>query len=846
MIFISIGAVLIIIISALLFRFFVHPILRRSEQSDSHFKTLLMQSMEAVILQNADGTIKLINDRAAELLDLRIPVEKESYPDIYTDRLLDEKGEKLKREFAPFDRVLKTQDKVRNLITGIQTPGNGHIRWLLVNASPVFSDDRKLSHVIITLLDITELKESEESVRRIRYNLEESQKIAQLGSFEIGQDESILFSNEVTELLSWSEGSIPTDLKGFMQFVSEDDRETTASTIHFALTERKGFELECAVNHCGRVRFIHAIGRPVEDRSGNFIRIMGVLMNITERKAIAEKLELISRVYENSIEGIMITSPDGTIQMVNAAFTNITGYTETETIGKTPKILQSSHHDPEFYRDFWKSLTLNKNWKGEIWNRRKSGEAYPQYLSITAVADEHGKVIHYIAVFHDLTDIKQKEEKINIISYYDVLTRLPNRILFMDRLSVAIRKAERSNSKLCLIFIDLDRFKNVNDSFGHTAGDLLIKKISKVIAKNMRSGDTISRSSGDEFLILLEHIKSPGDAAQIALDLQKNMSQPVTIEGNEIIVTSSLGLAFYPDDGIEPGDLVKNSEAAMYIAKEKGRGGLQFFTPAINNRVVENLKMESQLRKSLEKENFVVYYQPRIDVKSGLIVGAEALVRWINPEGQLINPSQFIPLAEETGLILELGEWVLNTACKQAKHWQDKAYKLSLSVNLSSRQFQQKNLGEIIDKALITSGFSPECLELEITESLAMKDVEKTIATLHSMRQIGIQFSLDDFGTGYSSLYYLKHFPIHWLKIDQSFIRDINQDMNDNAIVTTIISMAKNLKLLVIAEGVETEDQMRFLREQGCDQVQGFLYSPPVSASEFEKTLTLMNTRKVK
>jgi diguanylate cyclase (GGDEF)-like protein len=482
----------------------------------------------------------------------------------------------------------------------------------------------------------------------------------------------------------------------------------------------------------------------------------------------------------------------------------------------------------------WQDLEQKGSWQGEVWNRRKNGEIFPEYLSISVVRNSEGEITNYVAVFADVTEKKNAEERIRHMANHDPLTQLANRTLFNDRLNLALANAERSGECLAIMYLDLDRFKNINDTLGHPTGDEIIKTVAQRLEEVLRDGDTISRLGGDEFTILLPGIGSERDAAIVASKLLKSMALPHTVDGREIFITASIGIAIYPNDGLTRDDLIKNADSALYHAKERGRDSFQFYTQAMNASALERFSLESGLRRALERQEFVLFFQPQADLSSGRLVGAEALIRWQHSELGLVPPGQFIPLLEETGLIVPVGEWVLQEACRQAREWQQQGHRpVRISVNISPMQFKKGELVTLVRAALADSGLAPSLLELEITESSLMDDVEENVAILQRLKAMGVQLAIDDFGTGFSSLSYLKRFPIDVLKIDQSFVRDVTEDPEDAAIAAAIIALGQTLELKVIAEGVETADQLAFLRQRRCDLVQGYLISRPVPPAEF-------------
>ncbi|WP_051694030.1 sensor domain-containing protein [Desulfohalovibrio reitneri] len=559
---------------------------------------------------------------------------------------------------------------------------------------------------------------------------------------------------------------------------------------------------------------------------------------IGERRVAQQELQLMGRVFEHSLDGITITDVDGTILQVNPAFTHITGYTEDEVVGKNPRILKSDRHGPEFYKEMWRSLLETGTWEGEIWNRRKSGEAYPEWLSISALKNAEDETTHYVAVFHDITEIKRSEELLKHQAYHDALTGLPNRLLLLDRLDVAIQHARRQDERLALIFMDLDNFKNINDSMGHSFGDLLLMAVAHRLKGVLREQDSVARLGGDEFVVMVEEVRTDNDPMVVGERIMDALHVPFQIKGRDIYVTGSVGVTYYPEDGDTPESLIKNADTAMYRAKEAGRNQIRLFTRAMNERALQRLELERAMRRAIDNEEFEVFYQPKVHAATGGIIGMEALVRWRREDGSLVSPADFIPLAEENGMIASIDAQVLRKALADTRAWHDAGHgHLAVAVNLSARQLQNPALPESLGQAIRESGLDPSLVEFEITETAIMTSVERGVETLRRIRETGAHIAVDDFGTGYSSLYYLKRFPIRGLKIDRSFTRDLTHDPDDAAIVRAIISMARSLGLHVTAEGVETADQMHALRKLDCDFLQGYLLARPMPPEEFATLL---------
>jgi len=563
-----------------------------------------------------------------------------------------------------------------------------------------------------------------------------------------------------------------------------------------------------------------------------------VVHDISGRRAAERQARLFERVFRNALEGICITDPEGVIVAVNPAFTTITGFPAADALGNTPRILKSHHHDDAFYEDMWRALVEEGRWEDEIWNRRKNGEVYPEWLSISAIPGPTGLTEYYVAVFHDITELKAKESQIQHQANHDALTGLPNRALLRDRLGMAINGARREGRKVAVLSVDLDNFKQVNDSLGHMVGDIYLQQAAEQMRQMVRPQDTLARVGGDEFVVVLQDVQSERDAAQVAERLLARFTEPVRVQEHELFVGASVGIALFPDDGDDPDTLVRNADIAMSRAKEQGKRRYHLFTPAMNERAVRRLSLEGDLHRALAAGHIIAHYQPRVDLNTGLITGMEALARWTRADGSQEHPAEFIPLAESTGLIVPLGEHMLRLACAKTRALHDAGHEnLHVAVNLSVHQFRHANLVGMVADVLRETGLPPHLLELEITESTIVTDVDHTLRKLNLLAEMGIALSVDDFGTGYSSLYQLKNLPLTSLKIDRSFIRDIPDDPNDAAIAATIITMADRLGLRVVAEGVETPEQLNFLLLEGCHEVQGFLFSRPLPPDDFTALL---------
>jgi len=543
-------------------------------------------------------------------------------------------------------------------------------------------------------------------------------------------------------------------------------------------------------------------------------------------------LRLSKQVIDASLDGVVITNAEGIIEAVNPAFTKLTGYGADEVIGKTPAVLRSGRHDVTFYERMWGSLHQTGYWQGEIWNRRKSGEVYPEWLTITEIRDDFGGEHKYAGVFSDISERKDAEQKIRALAYYDALTGLPNRRLFQDRLGLALPLMKRHGQQLAVLFIDLDLFKRINDTLGHDVGDAVLCEMAERLKACVRESDTVARMGGDEFTILQPDVKDANNAVYLATRIIASLREPFCIGNRELYVTSSVGIALYPSDGNTPAELIKNADTAMYRAKELGRNNHQLYTGAMNAESVERLTMESHLGQAIERGELSLNYQVKVDLESNRTSGVEALLRWHNDDLGSVTPDRFLPVAEANGMILPINDWVLRQACTQARAWVDHGLPgITMAVNVAARQLYQDDLVESVLACLEETGLAPERLELELTEGMLMEHLEEIQPKLRRLRDAGVHIAIDDFGTGYSSLASLKRLSIDSLKIDISFIRGLPDDDDDAEIVAAIIDMAHRLNLKVVAEGVENQAQVRLLRTLGCDQIQGYLTGRPLSAA---------------
>jgi diguanylate cyclase (GGDEF)-like protein/PAS domain S-box-containing protein len=622
-----------------------------------------------------------------------------------------------------------------------------------------------------------------------------------------------------------------------------DDRVRAEQEVQDAISGKKTFNTEFRIIFkSGIVRHIRAVAKVFRDENGKPLRMLGTNIDITQQKKADSEMKLAAIIFESQ-ESMMVTDANCIILRINKAFTKITGYEAAEVIGKTPKFLNSGKQNKAFYTAMWESIVSQGIWEGEVYNRRKNGEIYITKLSVSEVKDSVGVITNYVSIHTDITSSKAAADTIEMLAYYDSLTQLPNRRLLLDKLNQALGASSRSGQRGALVFLDLDNFKSLNDTLGHSFGDLLLQQVAARLTASVRRNDTVSRIGGDEFVILLESlsgnsVEAATQAKIVAEKIISILNEPYTLNTHTYSSTASIGIALFNGREKVSEDLLRHADIAMYESKSEGRNTLRFFDPAMQEVINGRAKVERELRVAIAQHQFELYYQVQVG-RDGEAVGAEALIRWRHPERGIVFPLDFIPLAEEVGLILAIGKWVIDTACLQLKAWQKMplANDLVLAVNVSAKQFHQKDFVEQVYTAIERHGVNPALLKLELTESMLLNDIDNIILKIHRLKAIGVQFSLDDFGTGYSSLQYLKKLPLTQLKIDKSFVRDLTSNAGDRAIVSTIIAMAQSFGIEVIAEGVETAEQQKCLLDKGCFYYQGYLFSKPLPIDAFEALL---------
>jgi diguanylate cyclase (GGDEF)-like protein/PAS domain S-box-containing protein len=652
--------------------------------------------------------------------------------------------------------------------------------------------------------------------------------------------DSFYLSPQWKQQLGYLDHELANSFSTFKQLLHPADRgRLSASLKTFIADPEDHWNIEFRMLHkSGNYRWINARGSHKTDEEGNVIRMLGVHIDVTQHHQAQEKLRQAAQVFSSTIEGVIITDVDANIVGVNPAFERITGYSSEQVIGQNPRILQSGLQSKDFYQSLWQTLLGEGVWSGEIWNRRADGNHYPSQVTISAVKDDSDITTGYVCLFADITKSKQSEERLDFLAHHDPLTELPNRLLFKDRLAKALQHARRNRSKVAVMFIDLDRFKNVNDSMGHTVGDELLKQVSGRLKQSIREADTLARISGDEFVLMIEDSISIESTTNVVNKIMEAFRKPFELKRHQVLISCSIGVSIYPDDAHDTEELVSNADAAMYRAKDVGRNTYEFYTPEMTASALEHIFLENALNNALPQNQFVQYYQPQFQLNNGLLVGCETLIRWQHPLEGIISPLRFIPLAEQNGTIADIDYWMLKTACQQGKVWHDLGLPIPrISVNMSGSLVQRENFASTVHEILKSTHFPKDHLEIEVTESFVMQRPEVGIWQLQKLYDDGISIAIDDFGTGYSSLSYLKKLPVSKIKLDRSFIMDITEDKDTLSIVRAITELAKSLGKSIIAEGVETKEQAQLLKQLGCEQVQGYYFGQPVNLEEMTSIL---------
>jgi diguanylate cyclase (GGDEF)-like protein/PAS domain S-box-containing protein len=683
--------------------------------------------------------------------------------------------------------------------------------------------------------NIDERRKSEYALRHSEERLQEAQQVAQVGSWEVDlASGSWWWSDELFRIHGRVRTSGPPTLDDILSSIYPDDRDRVAGAFRSLIEDESasnGTEARFVVAN-GDLQHHNVLWNIESDLEGRPLRAYGTVSDVTERYKSEEAMRRAAAVFETATEGIVIADPSGNIIDVNSAFSSITGHDRNDVVGGNAEILNCERHDFRFYQNIAAEVEQSGKWEGEIWIRHKEGKAIPVWASIGRTLGRESSTEQIVAVFNDMTERKNAEEVIARQATYDLLTGIPNRVLFMDRLSQETLRAERSGRGVALIYIDLDDFKKVNDTLGHSAGDEVLRMAADRITQSIRNVDTAARVGGDEFAVIAPRLQDVVDAEPIAQRILAAMAVPMKVDGQDILTTASIGIAIFPADSEDGAELLRDADIAMYRSKKGGGNSIEFFTAEMNELATRRIKIESQLQHALEVGEFEVHYQPIVALPEGRMVGVEALLRWQNAELGVVSPAEFIPVAESTGIIVPIGAWVLESACRQIKEWQDAGWSdLRIAVNLSPREVDRGDAIKSISNALSRSGLAAEFLEIEVTERVLLGDVEKAASTFREIKNLGVRLCIDDFGTGYSSLSYLRNYPFDVLKIDRAFVQDANQHVSGVSLLRAIISMADSLDLEVIAEGVETEEQLDLLCELGCGFAQGYHFCAPLSAA---------------
>lgn len=811
---------------------------REQLQKERDFSRSILQASAAYFVTiSADGRTLMMN---SSMLDALGYTEEEVIgKDYLTTFVPEEDREALNDVFRDIIEQKKATFNENHILTK-----DGRKLCVEWRGRPMFDDRGEFEFFFGVGIDLTERNRSEEAVRQLSRQNELILASAAEGIFGMDKEGIITFMNRSAEkMVGWKADEL------FGKSMHEMTHHTKSDGTPYPLEECKMFAAysddrmyqgddDIFWRKDGTSFPISYASTPVRDEQGNILGAMVTFQDITERKQSEEEMRKLSTAIEQATDWVVMTDRQGNIVYANRIVEEISGYDREELVGQTPKIFKSGRHDDAYYKEMWDTLLSGESFRGTLTNRKKSGELFYINHTITPLKDKAGNITHFLSTAKDITQEKILQDRINYLAFYDELTSLPNRTLFMDRLNQAISRSVFKQRIFAVLIIGLDRFKMINDSYGPEIGDDVLKEVAQRLSGSTREGDTVARLRSDEFGILLLDMAHSDDIILVIEKIKKNILEIMKVNGAEIVITPSIGIAMHPNDGNTSESLIQNAYIANSKAYEQGGNSYQFYAHGMNEKATEFMKIERHLYNALSNNEFVLYYQPYFDVMSEKIAGMEALIRWESPDMGFVSPGKFIPVLEETGMIKDVGDWIIGEACRQIGEWKQKGYAIvPVSVNFSSLQFQQKNLLEKIARLVNEYGISPEHFILEITESAFMHDIEFTRMILGKIKERGFAISIDDFGTGYSSLKYLKILPIDKLKIDISFVREIVTDPDSASLVTAIISMAHNLGLKTIAEGVETEDQWRILRILRCDMVQGFYKSRPLPPLELEKFL---------
>jgi diguanylate cyclase (GGDEF)-like protein/PAS domain S-box-containing protein len=794
------------------------------KESEERYRTLIEWSPEAIAVHSA-GKLVFANPAAVRLFGAQ------GEQDLLGKPALDLIHPDYREGISSRIRAMASGGGSAPMVEAKYLQLDGTVVDVEVQAKSLTYDGKPA--VLGAMRDITARKQAQEALQENREKYRALSEAASEAIFISEQGKCLEQNTRAQEMFGYSSaeavGRPGTD------WIAPGDRDRVMKNM------LSGYELPYEVNALRKdgSTFAALLHGKMMHYKGKVVRVT-TMADMTERKQAEEAQRIAATAFESQ-QGMFITNAERIILRVNRSFTEITGYSSDEAVGRSPRLLSSGRHDAAFYAAMWSDIERDGSWQGELWNRRKSGELFPEWLTISAVRNNAGDSTHYVAAFTDITSRKSAEDQIQSLAFYDALTGLPNRRLLLDRMEQTLTGSARRQRRHALLFIDLDNFKTLNDTLGHLQGDMLLEQVATRLVGCVREGDTVARLGSDEFAVMLEdlsyaEVEAATQARGVSAKIIASLNRPYELAHGEHHSTSSIGVALFGADPQESSDApLKRAELAMFQAKGSGKNGVAFFDPQMQVEVMSRAAMETDLREAVLTGQFLLYYQAQV-VGAGRLTGVEALLRWRHPQRGLVPPFEFIALAEETGLIIPVGQWVLESACRQLAVWstQPSLAQLSVAVNVSARQFQHVDFVATVQAALAGAGANPRRLKLELTESMLVKDVEGIIAKMNTLKAMGVNFSLDDFGTGYSSLSYLKRLPLDQLKIDQGFVRNILTDPNDAAIAKMVIALADSLGLTVIAEGVEIEAQRDFLAHQGCHSYQGYLFGRPMPIDEFE------------
>ncbi len=784
-----------------------------------------------LLVIDPQGTVQMINQRGAEILGYP---KEQILGKNWFDRFLPDQTKESTRQRSQL--FFAGQGESTNTIEAPVLTASGEERMILWHGRELRNGQGKIYGFLSSGEDITEKTRFLEELKTSEARLDEAQSVSLMGNWHSDlQNDRHYWSNQTYHILGLPPKSVLPHPNLIWRQVAGEDRDRLQEALQ-ATAQGKPSDLTVTlVDYGGQAKLVRIISRAHKYAKGTPVSLYGTLQDVTHQAQSQDQIALLAQVFKSAKEAVVFTDDQNRIIRVNGAYEAITGYSLSEIEGKDPHFLASGQHDRAFYEAMWEALRKEGKWEGEIWDRRKNGEVFPKLLSISTFVNEITGKVNYVGIFSDITQKKLAEEQLQNLAYYDALTGLPNRPHLLERMEVALGQVDRQDGLLALLFLDLDNFKNINDSLGHSVGDQLLVQVASGLKAAVRSTDLVARLGGDEFVVVLIDVKSPENAERLAVQIQSKLSQEFVLADHKVYTNASIGIAFYPQDGTTCEELLKKGDTAMYHSKAKGRGRFSYYDQQMEEAVAQKQFLTNSLHRALTNKELTLAYQPQVDALSGEILGMEALVRWHHPQRGFISPAEFIPIAEENGLILLLGEWVLREACRQTRAWQDQGLKpVVVSVNASVRQFQAGQFPEMVAQVLEETGLAPKYLKIEITESLLMHELEEAIHILGTLKKQGINSSIDDFGTGYSSLSYLNRLPLAELKIDRAFVNHIEEDSN---IAKAVVGLAQGMGLKVIAEGAEDWGQVQKLIELGCFRVQGYFFSKPLNPEAFAAQL---------